>query len=371
MSNLLTAEAWASYVEGEKERLLPILTELGFTLDETQVHIAGERFLMMGERDVGGGGKKLVLTGIETKTGMRMLIKASSDSRGIAEIAHEREARETLRTLKFAYAHLISPREILYRKINGVLLHVTEFIEQDRAFLDRPTEEQFSLLLGALKSQEGMHATTYGHTKAIRPTLGLWNSADYLRSFAQFRERSLAADPGNKELCAILESATKVLMENRLAIEQYCGFLTHSDFVPHNLRVRGSDLYLLDYASLHFGNKHESWARLLNFMVLYNRPLEKALIEYVENNRTPEESTSLWLMRIYKLGKLLEYHTSTLSRTTGDLHTLSSERVTFWSTVLKTLLEKKSLDENVITDYQTSRDQLRSTEEKERQKVLH
>jgi hypothetical protein len=362
MTDLQTAQEWEDYVRHEQARLLPLLIELGFTLDTTQVHIDGERFLMMGERDVGGGGKKLVLAGTEAKTGMKVLIKASSDVRGRQEIARERNARETLRTLTFAYAHLRS---------RGILLHITEFIEQDRTFLDRPSEEQFSLLLGALKSQEGMHATTYAHTKVIRPTLGLWGVDDYEKSFELFRERACARDPRNQELRDALDHAHVALAKNRLTIDQYCGFLTHADFVPHNLRVRGPHLYLLDYASLHFGNKHESWARMLNFMLLYNRPLEEAFVEYLKKNRTPEESDSLRSMRIYKLSKLLEYHTSTLPRTTGDLHTLSNERVSFWVQVLNTLLENRVLDQKIVTRYAETRDRLRSTKEKERQKELH
>ncbi len=371
MTNLQTAQEWKEYVNYEQTHLLPLLTQLGFTLDTAQVHIDGERFLMMGERDVGGGGKKLVLTGREIKTGMKVLIKASSDIRGMQEIARERKARETLRTLTFAYAHLISPPEILYHLSHGILLHITEFIEQDRTFLDRPIEEQFSLLLSALKSQEGMHATTYAHTKVIRPTLGLWNAHDYQKSFTMFHERARARDPLNRELREALSHAHTVLEKNRLTIDQYCGFLTHADFVPHNLRVRGTNLYLLDYASLHFGNKHESWARMLNFMLLYNRPLEEVFVEYLKKNRTPEESNSLRIMRIYKLGKLLEYHTSTLPRTTGDLHVLGEERVTFWTHVLNSLLEEKILDQTIVEHYQHARDRLRSSKEKERQKELH
>ena len=81
--------------------------------------------------------------------------------------------------------------------------------------------------------------------------------------------------------------------EHRTVIERYSGFLTHNDFVPHNLRVSGKEVYLLDYSSMLFGNKYESWARFLNFMIHHNRPLELALANYVRTNRGEEEYLEL------------------------------------------------------------------------------
>ena len=362
-------KVWEEYRERELRSAKPILERLGFVLDTLQPHTRGERFLMAGERDVGGGGRKLVLTG-HGADGVRVIIKVSSDPEGKKEIDAERAARRTLHDLRFAYYVVHSPEEIAYVQEGGLTLFITRYIEQEKNFLERPLQEQFSLALAALKVQEGMHATTSSHVRAIRRAFGVWSAKEYLRSFAIFSENA-ARHEGGDTLIHSLARAQVFLEEHGEVIEQYCGFLTHADFVPHNLRVEGQTFYLLDYASLHFGNKYESWARFMNFMLLYNRPLEEALLQYVRDNRTPEEYIALRCMRIYKLGFLLSFYAESLGKTTGSVHTLSQLRLTFWLDVLQSLLEETCLSEERIEAYREARDQLRSPEEKERQKNLH
>ncbi len=169
----------------------------------------------------------------------------------------------------------------------------------------------------------------------------------------------------------LFERAYGVLRENEEVIEQYTGFLTHTDFVPHNIRIHNGQMYLLDHSSLTFGNKYEGWARFLNFMTLYNPPLTGLLTEYVKNNRTSEESVSLRMMRIYRLGEIIWYYIRTLEKSEGDLRTLNEARITFWSTVLTHILDNTPVPESVILDYKNTRDSLRSEEEKKRQQGLH
>lgn len=363
MQNKDQKQKWKEYCERELVGVTAVLKEEGFVLEKKQVHIEGERYLM--------SGRKLVLLATDSKSGKRVVIKVSSERDGMREIEAEREARETLRTLRFAYHTLASPEEIFYTKEGGRVIFVTAYIEQDKNFLARPTPEQFSLALQALKMQEGIHATTYSHTRTIKNIFGMWGARNYLDSFAAFCITAATNDASNHALADILLRAQKLLEKKKGNIEQYCGFLTHTDFVPHNLRVAGNTMYLLDYASLRFGNKYESWARFLNFMLLHNRPLEQALLQYVRDNRAEEEYLSLRLMRVYKLGQLLEYHAGTLSKTEGDLHKLSKKRVAFWTEVLLSVIDDKPLPQEVISGYQKNRDSLRSEEEKQRQKELH
>lgn len=364
-------QEWEDYRGHELRVVVPMLEKLGFEIESEQPHIGGERFLMAGGRDVGGGGYKLVLVGTRVEDQKRVVIKVSSDREGIREIRTERRARETLRTLKFAYQTLRAPEEILYLAIGAYTVFITAYIEQERTFTSRPVAEQFSLALQAFKAQESVHATTYSHTKVIRNIFGIWGVNEYLNSFELFLTTALQSDSHNHALAQSLAKARKFLIEHRDTIEQYCGFLTHADFVPHNVRVHEDNVYLLDSASLHFGNKYESWARFLNFMLLYNRPLEKAFLQYVHDNRTPEEELSLRLMRVYKLGKLIEYHAGALSKTSGDLNELSKKRVEFWREALESLLDNRPLSQDVIEHYQRGRDSLRSEEEKKRQEALH
>jgi hypothetical protein len=371
MENKENIQVWEEYREQELARTSPILQELGFILDQEQAHIGGERFLMVGERDVGGGGYKLVLTGTRASDGKRVIIKVSSDAKGKKEIRTERQARETLHALKFAYFTILSPQEILFTERKGITIFITAYIEQEKTFLERPIEEQFSLALVALKTQEGMHAATPSHINFIRDTFGIWDADTYLKSFGKFETQAILFHSANPALVETFKKAKSYLQQHRETIEQYCGFLTHADFVPHNLRIEGNTIYLLDYASLHFGNKHESWARFLNFMLLYNRPLEAALLQYVRENRTPEEYFSIRLMRIYKLGFLLSFYAESLDKTSGNLRTLSEKRLDFWRTALESLLTDTPLSQEVIETYKNERDALRSEEEKERQKNLH
>lgn len=364
-------QEWEQYRERELETVVPILKKLGFEIGHDQPHIGGERFLMAGERDVGGGGYKLVLLGTRATDQRRVVSKFSSNRQGMREIATEQRAREILRILKFAYQALHAPEEILYITNGTHVVSITSYIEQEKTFLSRPLQEQFLLALQAFKAQESVHATTYSHIKVIRDVFGIWGAQEYLDSFEVFLKAATRSDPSNHALAQSFAKARILLIKHRDTIGQYCGFLTHADFVPHNLRVHDGSVYLLDSASLHFGNKYESWARFLNFMLLYNRPLEKALLQYVHNNRTKEEELSLRLMRIYKLGKLLEYHAGTIPKTSRNMNILSKKRVAFWREVLDSLVDDRPLPQEVIVHYQCERDSLRSEEEKNRQEALH
>lgn len=364
-------ETWVRYCLAERHAVEPILKSLGFALDREQVHTVGERYLMVGERDVGGGGYKLVLLGTRARDGRRVVIKASSTVHGKREIETERRARETVRRITFAYGRITVPEELLYAHPHDFVIFITEYIDQETTFLSRPIAEQFALALSAFKVQEGFHATTASHAKQIKATFGVWDADTYVRSFDAFVLHARERDSKNTALTSAMDQARAELVAGRDTIEQYCSFLTHADFVPHNFRVAHGVLYLLDSASLHFGNKYESWARFMNFMLLYSRPLEEALASYVRDNRTRKESDTLRLLRIYKIGALLDYYTGTLTKTESGQRMLSERRIAFWLSVLESFLANAPLGETHIEEYRRDRDTLRSKEEQERQKALH
>lgn len=350
-------QKWKEYRDRELAAVTPILARLGYTLDSDQPHIVGERYLMMSARDVGGGGYKLVLNGKDTKTNARVIIKATSDKAAQQEIEKERRARQTITSIRFSYHSFKAPAELLHTHEGPYLISVTEYIEQDKNFLDRSIEEEFALALRAFKIQEGVHATTSAHADEIRSVFGMTNAEMYLTSFRNFNVG--------------VPEAEDFLASHVHTIEQYCGFLTHSDFVPHNLRIHNGDIYLLDYASIHFGNKYESWGRFTNFMMLHNPPLERALVEYVQINRSPEESLSLKCMRVYKLGFLLSYYHANTAKTTGDALTLNQARIQFWTHALTAVLTDTVLASEAVTEYKKVRDSLRTEEEKSRQQELN
>lgn len=363
-------KAWEQYVSDELRGAEPILTSLGYTLDETQVHVSGERYLMARPRDVGGGGKKLVLSGTRLSDGGRAIIKVSSDPAGQREIEREHEAREVLHTLNFARRTLFTPEEHLFTRRGKYLISITEYVPQNKPLLLRPLEEQFFLMLQALGIQEGVHATTSAHADVIRRAFGIAATDRYLSEFAQFRTASLRAVPDSPSLAQAFERASLFLQKYATDIERYCGFLTHADFVPNNLRVADHTVYLLDSASLHFGNKYEGWARLLNFMIHHNYELEQVLTRYVRENRGEEEYLVLRLMRVYKIGFLLMYYAQALERTEGPLHELTELRLSFWTDAMHAVLDDVPLSVECVGAYLEEQQKLRSEEEHARQREM-
>lgn len=368
MSNLNPKAAWDAYCSAELEVLVPLLKRHGFTLDIEQRHTGGERYLM--QAITTASGKKLILTGTG-RDGTKVIIKATRDADGIREIEHERSCRNVLHQINFASFIFHTPEELAYVQEDGFVITVQRFIEQTQTFLDRPLEEQFSLALSAFEAQESAHATTSKHRALIGGVYLIRTAETYLKNFMDFVDKITDARPQDIKLQGILDRALATLKESELIIEQYSGFLTHTDFVPHNIRIHGNTIYLLDHSSLTFGNKYEGWARFLNFMTLYNPSLTDLLTQYVKDNRTPEESISLRMMRIYRLGEIIWYYVQTLEKSAGDLYTLNEARVTFWSTVLTHVLDNIPILDNVIEDYKKTRDSLRSEDEKKRQIGLH
>lgn len=369
MTGQSNKEAWQTFCASELKKITPILTSLGFVLDENQPHVRGERYLMQAVTTTHG--RKLILLGKRTTDNARVVIKVANDPMGITEIQHEQMCRNLLHKINFAYNAFSSPQEILFKKRNGYLISIQKFIEQECQFIERPTPEQFRFVLNAFKAQEGARAGTHKHLKRIAKTFPIRNAEDYLQKFAHFKETVTKTLPKEQQLHDTLQKATEILTKNAETIEQYGEFLTHTDFVPHNFRIKDNKVFLLDHSSLAFGNKYEGWARFLNFMTLYNPELQQALEQYVKNNRSEGEIKSLKLMRLYRLGEIIFYYTDKLQYSEGNLQKLNRTRVDFWHQVLASVLKKEEVSESVISDYKKTRDSLRSEDEKERQKELH
>lgn len=363
MTTKNTKKEWMDYCHSEIESLRPILHDFGFTLGKEQIHIGGERYVI--------GEKKLVLLGQRLKDHLKVIIKVSSDPKGIAEIQRERQSRTMLKKIKFAYRVFFTPEEILYQEIEGRVIFITKYIEQDCQFLERDIKEQFFLALKGLEVQEGVQVTTYEHAHDISQYFGIWQTDDYLQKFTEYQKTisNLLADRPN--VLALYDKAQIFLAKNKENIDLYAGFLTHWDFVPHNLRVSNGNIYLLDHSSIRFGNKHEGWARFINFMCLHNPALASSLLFYVEQNRPASEIASLRAMRVFRLAEIIWHYANTLVRADNDLLVLNKERINFWAKLLLAVLDNKELDTAVIEDYKKKRDSLRSIEEKKRQEKLH
>ena len=339
------------------------LASLGFSLEAEQPHISGERFLM--------AKNKQVLVGRQNKDHLRVVIKITNISEGKKEIWKEKVARDLLMSVAFAADTIDFPKEIYWGETNGYLIWVTEFIGQEKVFVEHDLEEQFFLILKAFEAQEGFHATTYEHIETVKKVFPVFYAKEYFSEFARFRKIFSEKNP-NQTIENSLMVADELLQQHKTIIDKYCNYLTHTDFVPHNFRIRGRSIYMLDCSpeerTVHFGNKYEGWARFINYMTIHNPALNKLLLQYMKQNRDTEELLNLRLMRIYKLGFILKFYAESLEKTEGDLRILTLERIDFWHEILKYVIDNKEVPENFVDNYKSKRDQLRSDGEKKRQK---
>lgn len=346
-------------IKKEIGKISDILFDLRFSLDEIQPHISGERFLM--------AKNKMVLVGKRNSDNLKVIIKSSNNQDGQKEITNEKKSRDILQNLSFTRETILFPKEIFFGKRDNYLFWISEYIEQEMVFVEHSLEEQFFLILKAFESQEAFHANTFEHLKSISSVFSVFYGREYFKEFETFKE-SFAQNYPDLEIQKTMELALQILVKYKKEIDTFCGYLTHTDFVPHNFRVKNKDIYMLDCSAVQFGNKYEGWARFLNYMIIHNPLLEKILIQYIKENRDKIDYVNLYLMRIYKIGFLLQYYSLSINKTSGNLKKLTGERINFWHQILKLIMEDKQINYELIENYKKERDELRSDEEKQRQK---
>ncbi|MFM2374313.1 MAG: hypothetical protein RLZZ234_308 [Candidatus Parcubacteria bacterium] len=338
------------------ETIVSTVASLGYILDAEQLHIGGERALMSAH--------KLVLTGSTQKDNERVVIKVSLDTLGAQDITREHAVRELLQGVRFALRNLAFPQELFFGMRGGYTISVTEFIVQERVFVDYPLREQFFMILKLFEAQEEFHATTYEHTKTLRGTVPVWDAEEYCADAQHIKEMVASLFP----TCTAVSRLVELLDTSRTHIDQFSGFLDHTDLVPHNFRVKEGSLFALDQVAIRFGNKYEMWARFINYMLIHNPELADLLVRYVEEKRGKDDATMLRIMRCYKAGVLLRYYAETTEKSTGDMHELSKARFLFWDQVLTHLLNEEPIPREMVQRYIHTRDTLRSDDEKKRQR---
>lgn len=351
--------SWQATKKQELQNISQKLEPLGFTIDELQPHMSGERFLMTKD--------KLVLAGEYSKNKERVIIKASKHPLGRQEIETEKQSRDFLKSLAFTKKSIMFPAEIYYGEHDGSLVWITSYVSQDKVFVAHTLEDQFFLALRAFEAQEAFHATTFEHLRTVKNTFPVYGARENIAKFVSFMKK-ITTNFHDKNLSETLVKAESFLKSNEKTINRFSNFLVHQDFVPHNFRIKNNEVYMLDCSAVYFSNKYEGWARFLNYMLIHNPSLEKLLSKYILQNRGEDEYLSLRLMRVLKIGELLEYYTRSLEKTAGDLHSLTRLRIEFWHKALQSVLDNTPLPEDVHSDYIIKRDALRSPEEKERQK---
>jgi len=335
----------------ELKQISRLLVNLGYILDKEQPHISGERFLASPD--------KLVLVGKSTKRNLRVIIKMSRLVRAKDEIRQEKKIRDLLSSSALFKKAILLPKEVYFGRRGPYQIFATEFVEQERVFITYPLKKQISIILKSFQKREKLKVNN-----KFFPSL---EASDYLENFKK-SQNSVLVHYDSPTVEGIMNDGLKLLQENEAVIERYGGYLVHSDFAPHNFRVSGNSLYTLDCSAFQRGNKYEEMARFLNYMVIHNPALESKLKQYILNERGGEEYLDLKLMRIYKIGYLLEFYTRSLSKASLDLHALTSCRIEFWEEVMRSVIQDRPVDEKIRKSYVENRDNLRSAEEKSRQR---
>lgn len=355
---------WQEFVQQEIDYFTPILNDLGFTIDDDQPHTKGERGSFRA--------KKIILLGSHKSNNKQVVIKCARYEEGINELLEEKQARENIKKIDFAYHEFLEPDETYFNSNKNYTIQITEFIREEVRFTERDPKQQFDIIYRSFVVQEGIHAVTRKHNKQILEYFKVYNFEDYRKQVFICKEKVTDFLGSGLDL---LENTEREILQNKYRINQYCGFLTHTEFVPHNFRVRDNQVYLLDHSAIIIGNKHDGWARFLNWAVLHAPIIEKWFEEYFKINRSLEEQESLRLMRLVRLFELAAHHSKIYFASAKDknleLKELSQKRVYFWLEVMKAVFENREVDRQIVEDYKNDRDSLRTQSEKERQQVIY
>ena len=120
-----SATKWEEYYRAELALLTPLLDKYGYTLDEEQPHLGGERYLMQAVTTKSG--LKLILYG-QRHCGTKVVLKATREPGGQAEIIHERKCRNLLAKIDFATEVFHTPAEIDFITGQGFVILVQQYL---------------------------------------------------------------------------------------------------------------------------------------------------------------------------------------------------------------------------------------------------
>ncbi len=332
------------------DQIKDIVGKLGYSLDSNQPHLSDEGIILM--RD------KRVLIGRDG-SGNKVVIKISDSEGGRNEITKEEKVENELTNAPFSRERILFPKKLFYDDAKLYTIRVTQFIDQEQVFAALPLEDQFFSILKEFETEEGFYANTFEHLDKIRNTFPITSADKYIENFRNFDIKE-----NRSEALALLE-------KNRDLIGTRSNYLTHTDFAPSNFRIHDGKIYMLDLSSIHFANRYEGLARLLNWCVIHDPKLGEMLVEYIRENRGKEEYLCLRLMRIYKAGLLLNHYNNLLTKVSGDLKVLTVIRIDLWNKIMESLLKDSPIQKEYIENYRNERNKLRSKKETERQKEFN
>lgn len=353
-------QKWDEKIKNELPIIRELLSTIGVTLDEIQPNLIGEKFLMKTD--------KFGLTGTYTPENAKVMIKASNHKNGIKELEADRKVSHIVDKLSFSNEKIKTAKEYFYGDLGGYRILVQEFLDQQKALIQLPLEDQYYISMRGFSVLESFYLTTKSHYTEVKKHFPILTAKDYLKTFSKYLKNihNILNDPIVDEK---LDQSYTLFRQNLKLVDKFSAYLVHEDFVPHNFRVYNNILYFIDHEALRFGNKYESWARYVNWMLVQYPPMEEKLVEHVRKLGT-EDYLNLRMMRLLKCAQLINYYAETLAKTSGDTYDLNVRRFNLWIEVLVSLTNDRKLHPSFIEEYKQARDVLRTDDEKQRQKLL-
>lgn len=352
---------WEQKINKELPIIEALVLDLGYKLDAIQPNLMGEKFLMKVD--------KFILSATRIKDNKKVIIKISKDKAGIKEIKNDRAASQNLKNLSFAKDTIKVAEEIFFKKVGDYQVYIVEFLEQKDSLMKLPLEEQFYITLRAFDILENIYLSTKEHKKLVKDKFPILKAEDYLKRFLKYRDdiNKILNDPEVNEKVSF---AKNVFKQNLDIVKKFENFLVHEDFVQQNFRLQNGVLYFIDHEALQFGNLYETQARFLNFMMVHSPKLEKKYLEYFKQQNRPDKELALRMMRLFKCTQLLDYYAKSLEKSRGNEYKLSKVRFDFYLDVLENLSNNTPVHDSLVTEYENTRNSLRSKEEVERQKLI-
>ncbi len=336
-----------------------IIRGMGIRLDTYQPHVTGERKINAPSR--------LVFIGTDGE-GRKVVIKTSGRKEERDKLKNENAAHAILDKVSRKTGFFSVPDKVFFKEESGFSFFATEYIPQPKLLSTESLAKQRAILENALSALSSLNHKNF---KKVLPRA----VAPFPKDDALYYKRSLDALCGrmaesgvDEKIIKISRDAKNQFNENLNVVSQFSGFLVHDDFCPHNFRVNGGKFYILDYDAVHFGNKHVSWARLLNYMATHNFRLEKLLVGRLAKTLPEPERESLRLMRVYKALFLLAHYSVASQRASGNLLELMKVRVDFWATLLERFLQNAPATKEDAEAYLKKRNLFRSASETRRQR---
>ncbi len=325
-------ETWEAYLEKELGVLVPLLASEGVTLDEDP-YLPGA--YAVPEAPI------LTLLGTHTESGKRVVVQVTSDPGTAKELTRDTERRECVERHGCLPLTIRLPEEVAFGRRDMHTFMVTEYLYEDRSFSELSLEDAFFFALRILEAQEQTPPMPYRAMRAANKLFDTYTAERYVNTLQRYRREVSKLLSEHQQTQEMLALAGATLLRERERIDRYTGTLLYRKASPETVRISDGEMYLLDHALFHFGNRYESWAHFINYCALHRPEVEAALVDYVHANRGPEVAEVLRIMRLFTLVEVIHEDARARERVEANKVADIEVRIDFWTAVLQTQLSTR------------------------------